>query len=499
MSTNESFDPDHEAQTTSELEEAFAPFRSNIEGQWTKYNTPYGTKTLVYADWTASGRRYTPVDRRLEKLAEYYGNSHSHHSFVGCHTTKLYEDAKRFIGNHVGADPTDVVLACGSGMTGAVNRLQRMMGLRSDATLTEQERPVIPITHMEHHSNHTSWIETVGEVIVIEPDENGLPDLNHLEEICKNAVKSSRPIIASVTASSNVTGIDTPIYDMAKVVHKYGGMFSVDYAASAPYVDINMHPDDPDAVLDAIFFSPHKFLGGPEGAGILIFNQQFYRGGTPVNVGGGIVDWTNPWGEHSYVKDIECREDAGTPPLFQTMRAALAISVKEEMGVERIQNRKKELLTKALSGLEAIDKVDILAPLHKDRQGIISFTIDDLHYGLAVALLSDRFGVQARDGCSCAGTYGHYLFGIDRPHSEAITCAIDYGDQSAKPGWVRIGLHPTMTNKELDWILYAIEEVAKHGNTWKDDYQYCSKSNSWHNLKAHSTQQCGNFFETLTL
>jgi selenocysteine lyase/cysteine desulfurase len=390
------------------------------------------------------------------------------------------------IKRHVRAGSNDAIVSFGSGMTAVVNKFQRILGLRvhenyRDRVLPRpEERPVVFVTHMEHHSNQTSWLETLAEVRVIPPTEDGLVDLAGLDALLEEY--RARPIkIASVTSCSNVTGIFTPYHQIAQRMHEVGGWCFVDFAASAPYIDIDMHPRAlPGGDLDAIFFSPHKFLGGPGTAGILIFDKRLYRNRVPDHPGGGTVDWTNPWGEHKYVDDIEAREDGGTPGFLQAIRTALAIQLKDEMGVAQILAREHQLIERLWPKLAAIPGLHVLAEQHRARIGCVSFYIDGLHYNLAVQLLNDRYGIQVRGGCSCAGTYGHYLLHVDREHSKSITDKINQGCLADKPGWVRLSLHPTMTDAELDRIAEAIEQVARHHHEWGRDYRYCERSNAFH-------------------
>jgi selenocysteine lyase/cysteine desulfurase len=263
------------------------------------------------------------------------------------------------------------------------------------------------------------------------------------------------------------------------MIHQAGGICFVDFACSAPYIDINMHPADPEAYLDAIYFSPHKFLGGPSSSGILIFNQKLYNNTVPDNPGGGTVDYTNPWGEHKYHDEIEAREDGGTPPFLQTIRVAMAMDLKEEMGTNNILQRDYQLLSKAWSRMSTIPNLSILAKEQKERLGIISFYIDDLHYNLAVQLLNDRYGIQVRGGCSCAGTYGHYLFELSYERSKELIEQFNIGKFDNKPGWIRLSLHPTMTDTELEFVLTAIEAICTNHAEWAKDYQYNKKTNEW--------------------
>ncbi|MBI1938726.1 MAG: aminotransferase class V-fold PLP-dependent enzyme [Ignavibacteriales bacterium] len=476
------------------LEKYFNKFRENTIGIDQSFVSPYGKKKIVYADWVASGRLYNPIEMTLiEKFGPLVGNTHSESSVTGTSMTKAYQHAKQIIKKHVHANQNDVLIFAGFGMTAAVNKFQRLLGLRiceqlqKYTNIPKEDKPLVFITHMEHHSNQTSWLETICEVVIIEPDEQGLVNLDHLSHLLE--LYQHREIkIGSFTAASNVTGIEPQYHQMAKLIHEHGGICFVDFAAAAPYVDINMHPVDPMEKLDAIFLSPHKFLGGPGTSGVLIFDSKLYKRKIPDHPGGGTVDWTNPWGGHKYIEDIEAREDGGTPGFLQAIKTALAIKLKEEMGTANILEREHELLEIVFDRLDKIPSVHILAQEIKDRLGIISFYVEDIHYNLMVKLLNDRFGIQVRGGCSCAGTYGHYLLHVDPTRSKRITDKINHGDLSEKPGWVRFSVHPIMTNEELNQVLDAIEAVIKNIDEWKKDYTYSPKTNEYYNTIANGDQ-----------
>ncbi|MDP4229260.1 MAG: aminotransferase class V-fold PLP-dependent enzyme [Bacteroidota bacterium] len=475
----------------SELEKYFSPFRKNTIGSDRTITTPYGTKPLIYLDWTASGRLYRPIEQALsDRFGELVANTHSASTTTGMTMTYAYHEAHRIIKEHVGAGPGDLIITHGSGMTGAVNKLQRILGLRiherfaKRVRLDFEEKPVVFITHMEHHSNQTSWLETIADVEIIGADEAGLVDTADLElQLSRYADRKFK--YGAFTAASNVTGIGTPYHELARIMHAHGGYAFIDFAAAAPYADINMHPADPHEKLDAVMFSPHKFLGGPGSSGVLVFDRALYAGGVPDTVGGGIVDWTNPWGEHKFIDDIETREDAGTPPILQTIKAALAIRLKEEMGTERIRTREKEIKEMVLARLPKIPNVRMMAGHITERLPIFSFYIIGLHYNLVVKLLNDRYGIQTRGGCSCAGTYGHFLLHIDQAHSHEITDKISHGDLSEKPGWVRISYHPTTTDAEIQLSMEAITDIATNGQKYAADYRYDKHSNEFLHTSAN--------------
>lgn len=459
------------------LEQYFRPFRENIVGINHSILTPYGEKPLVYADWIASGRLYGPIETRISReIGAYMANTHTETNFTGSLMTRAYHEAQKIIKRHVNAGEDDMLVAAYSGMTGVVNKLQRMLGLRIHEKFIERvnlkpgERPVVFCTHMEHHSNQTSWQETICDLVVIQPRADGRVDMAYLESLLQQY--RDRPLkIAAITSGSNVTGIMTPYHEIAALLHRHGGYCFVDFAATAPYIDIDMHPANPLEQLDAIYFSPHKFLGGPGTPGVLIFNKSLYHNRIPDNPGGGTVLWTNPWGGHHYLEDIEAREDGGTPPILQTIKAALVIRLKEQMGVRNMLEREHELLDIAWRELCGIPGLHVMDNQIKDRLGVISFTLDNLHYNLAVKMLNDLYGIQVRGGCACAGTYGHFLFGISQERSCEIVNKIDAGDLSEKPGWVRLSLHPTMTDSELLYIAGAIRTISRDAGALSADYE----------------------------
>jgi selenocysteine lyase/cysteine desulfurase len=279
--------------------------------------------------------------------------------------------------------------------------------------------------------------------------------------------------------------VRTPYGQLAKIMHEHGGVCFIDFAASAPYDEINMHPDDPMEKLDAVMFSPHKFLGGPGSSGVIVFDASMYKNEVPDQPGGGTVDWTNRWGNYKYVDDIEAREDGGTPGFLQSIRTALCFELKDQMGVENMQKREDQLLERAFKGLDEIDGLKILADNVRNRLGVISFYVEGIHYNLLVQLLNDMYGIQTRGGCACAGTYGHFLLEVSYEQSQEITDKINHGDLSEKPGWVRWSLHPTMTDEEVDFTVEALKNIIANIDTYKEDYEYDNRKNIfWHKKES---------------
>lgn len=476
----------------SALENYFTSFRENVIGHQQIFDSPYGEKEIVYADWTASGRAYRPIEEYLQKeILPFVGNTHTAATVTGTLMSKAYEAAKIIVKEHVHANEDDILIFCGSGMTSAVNKLQRILGLRIPERtkdyvkggiefieLDEELRPVVFVTHMEHHSNHTSWLETIATVEIIQPDENGRVDLQNFRRLLEQ-FSHRKNKIAAITASSNVTGIQTPYHEIAKLVHEYDGLCFVDFACAAPYIDMNMHPEERGTHLDAVYFSPHKFLGGPGTPGVLVFNKKMYNNTIPDQPGGGTLAYSNPWKEHEYITDIEQREDGGTPPFLQGIKAAMCVRLKEKMGVENMLRRDAEILKAVFDRFSKMNNVEILEGNIRKRLGVVSFVVHGAHYNLVVKILNDRFGIQVRGGCSCAGTYGHVLLQVDKRRSYEIWNSIRSGDLLCKPGWIRLSIHPVMSNAEIEFIMDAIELTASHYREWAKDYTYDAASNEY--------------------
>ncbi|WP_291105154.1 MULTISPECIES: aminotransferase class V-fold PLP-dependent enzyme [unclassified Flavobacterium] len=469
----------------TQLEQYFQQFRKNIIGIDQEFVSPYGKQKIIYTDWTASGRLYRPIEEKMmNDFGPFVANTHTETTVSGTAMTMAYHKARNIIKHHVNASEDDVLITDGTGMTGVVNKFQRILGLKIPENLKDfitipaEKKPVVFISHMEHHSNQTSWLETIADVEVIPSCEEGLFSMENLAKLLEK-YKDRSFKIASITSCSNVTGIKTPYHDVAKLMHENNGLCFVDFACSGPYVEIDMHPEDPESFLDAIFFSPHKFLGGPGTSGVLVFNKKLYQNLIPDNPGGGTVSWTNPWGEHKYIDNIEDREDGGTPGFLQVIKTALAIQLKEKMGIENILKREHEIVDYVFSELGNIPNIKILSAQHQDRLGVISFYIEDLHFNLGVKLLNDKFGIQTRGGCSCAGTYGHYLLHVNQEASHQLIDEITLGDLIRKPGWIRMSVHPTTTNEEILFVCESIKALAANHKEWSKDYNYDKDSNEF--------------------
>jgi selenocysteine lyase/cysteine desulfurase len=486
--------------------------RSQIVGIDSAFETPFGRRLMVYCDYTASGRCLHFVERYLQNLQRIYANTHTEDDLTGRSMSRLLHEAERTIKDAVNAGPSGRIVACGTGATGAIDKLQQILGValppatrqavsqhlreflgqpqfEAFRRYQESRQPVVFVGPYEHHSNEVTWRQGLATVVEVNLAADGSVDLEHLERLLEAPEYQGRLRIGSFSAASNVTGMRSPTRAIAKLLHAHDAFACFDYAASAPYVEINMNPprdpDGGDASYDAVFLSPHKFLGGPGSSGVLVFNEKLYCRDLPPSVaGGGTVDYVSPV-DQDFIADVEEREKAGTPGVLQTLKAALAIDLKDRVGVDRIEAREQELLQRALNRWSAHEGIEILGnPDPARRIGIVSFNLRDargryLHPKFVTVLLNDLFGIQSRAGCSCAGPYGHRLLGIDQPTSELYRDWVRKGFQGIKPGWCRVGFHYAMDDAEADFVIDAIEFVAAHGHRFLPLYEFNPTTGMW--------------------
>lgn len=480
-----------------------ARLRSCIVGGDAVIRTPFGERRMLYADYTASGRALTFVEARMAALLPIYANSHTEDDVTGRTMTTLLHEAKERIKTCVNAGPGGRVVAVGTGATGAIARMQQIIGvalppatrarlddlvgrhagargLREFRDFCRAQQPVVFVGPYEHHSNEVSWRESLATVIEVPLGADGGIDMAALETLLTDPAYRQRPRIGSFSAASNVTGLRTDVAGIAALLHRHQALACFDFAASAPYVKVDMNPPargDGDASLDAVFISPHKFLGGPGASGILVFNQACYDRGLPPTLGGGgTVDFVGPR-DHHYVADIEAREEAGTPGINQLLRAALAFEVKRAVGETVIEERESAMLSRAFRRWREEPNIEILGVDDPARRiGIVSFNLRDgdgyLHPRFVTTLLDDLFGIQSRAGCSCAGPYGHALLGIDDDTARRYRHWIVEGVEGIKPGWCRVGFHYVFDDAEVDYLVEAVAFVARHGRRFLPLYRF---------------------------
>lgn len=468
--------------------------REAVIGDGQLIDTSFGRKPLVYADYTASGRPLKFIEEYIEEnVLPFYANTHSESSFTGSQSTRLREQARNIIREAVSANEDDQLIFCGSGATAAINKLIDILNLRLPEDLNRRnkllekvssdDRPVVFIGPYEHHSNELPWRESIADVRVIPLDSKGQIDISLLEEKLKQA-QSAKMIIGSFSAASNVTGILSDVDAVSNLLHQYNALAFWDYAAAAPYVSIEMNDacKEGGASKDAIFISPHKFVGGPGTPGVLVVKKKLLQNSVPSMPGGGTVLYVTPE-DHQFIDDHQRREEGGTPAIIESIRAGLAFKLQQEVGTDFIEKREKELVDTAIQRWGKNSNIDILGSSTADRLSIISMRLKhgekDLHYGFVVALLNDLFGIQSRGGCSCAGPYGHNLLGMDMAHSRKLEKEIKKGNMILRPGWVRLNFNYFIDDETFEYLLRSVELVAEHG--WKLLPYYCfdEQSGTW--------------------
>ncbi|MBI9100719.1 MAG: aminotransferase class V-fold PLP-dependent enzyme, partial [Spirochaetaceae bacterium] len=497
------------------------PIKEMIKQEWLRheiigrndiFTTPVGDRPLVYADYTASGRGLYFIENYLQDLLRYYANSHTDDDFTGKTMTSLLHEAEERIKKIVNAGNTGKIIFTGTGATGAITRLQQILGvfwtpatkyrldgmIDSCSLVTEMEapcktslrkqmnsrKPIVFVGPYEHHSNEIMWRQSLCEVIEVPLNDMGELDLNALESMVSHSRYNDREKIGSFSAASNVSGIKTPIYEVARILHRHGAIACFDFAACAPYVEIDMNRDE-EAYFDAIFLSPHKFLGGPGASGLLVFNEKIYNKTLPPSIAaGGTVDFVT-YDSQKFSDDIETREKPGTPGILQAIKTSLVFQLKEKIGIENIEAIERYLFIEFINRFKGNENIEFYGSTDPEKKvNIIAFNVKHkdrlIHPRLFTRIMNDFFGIQTRAGCSCAGPYGHRLLSIDKVLSNQFVHLVEErGYQGMKPGWVRLNLHYSFSDSEFEYICNTLEYLIEKAHLFIPLYQFDIQTGEW--------------------
>lgn len=468
----------HPCSDADEAQNLFDGFRADIRaklddgtlgqsiiGKGRQVDGPFGPQPLLYADYAASGRALREIeDFVLEHVLPVYANPHTQASWCGRSINALRRVARAEVARFCGAGAVDAVIFAGSGATAGLQKLVRLFGV--DQHCPSGERALVLLGPYEHHSNLLPWRESGAVVLELPEGAAGGPDRDALAAHLERG--SGRRIVAAFSAGSNVTGALTDTAAISRMVQAAGGKVIWDYAGAASYITMPMQPA-PDVHVDALVFSPHKFVGGPASSGVLVVRRDAVVLDKPSAPGGGTVSFVSPGG-HDYLADLAAREEAGTPNVIGDIRTALACIVRAEMTEAGLDARAEAMSRKALARWRANPRIEVLGRAMDAHLPIVSFRMRDgdgalVHHQLVTRIMSDCFGIQARGGCACAGPYVHRLLAIDEPQSQAIHQAIRHGAELDKPGFVRVNFSPLMDDAELETLIACVEQVAENSDS----------------------------------
>jgi cysteine desulfurase/selenocysteine lyase len=416
--------------------------------------------TAINFDNAATTPPFKSVMEDISNFAPWYSSIHRGEGYKSQLTTSLYEDSRNIVRNFVKADLNSTVIYV-KNSTEAFNQLSNLL-------YDPYKKNVILTTDMEHHSNDLPWRDKF-IIDYISLDAAGRLSIKDLEAKLNkynNYIK-----LVTITGASNITGYKNPIYDIAKLVHKFGSKLLVDGAQLVPHAPFAMNNENPEYNIDFLIFSAHKMYA-PFGTGVLIGPKNILDECDPDLVGGGTVDIVT----HDFIKWNESpqRHEAGSPNVIGSVALASAIKTLNKIGMNNVERIEKKLTDYAIEQIKNIPNLKIYCDTSKEanRVSIIPFNIDGIHHALVAKILSYEWGISVRSGCFCAHPYLVKLLNIS---NEFVSKRLTNPDLY-HPGMVRVSFGLYNTYAEIDILAYALNKISLRRDYYITKYENMKKT-----------------------
>ena len=455
----------------------FAARRQQIEAlrdQFTGLDTSYPradgtTGPRVYLDSAASNLRFQGAEAVVDEAMQHYANTHSHLHHGARIMTEAYKQAHETVRQFVGAPETHTAIFCGTGVTGGLNRMARVLAAQRPG------RDVAITTLMEHHANDLPHRKHMREVVHVplemDPDGNaGRVDMHALRTAIKE--HGDRLNYVAVTAASNVTGVVNPVHEIAALAHEVGALCVVDAAQSAAHLPISVAGETPNEALDVVCLSGHKIYA-PGSPGVIVARKDLFEQHEPEVVGGGIVEFVDAK-RYDVTPSLPEREEAGTPNLPGSLLLGATLRILQRVGMDAVEADEQALTQYAMSALNALPGLTIYGS-HRlevaERIGVITFNLHDLPHGLVTAALNDYFGIAVRNECFCAQPFVRQLLGIADAKGIAPSDCTDACSTRAQPGMVRISFGLYNTESDVDAAVEALQDLTSRPDWYRERYR----------------------------
>ena len=425
-------------------------------------------KRYINLDNAASTPTLKPVLDSINAFMPWYSSIHRGTGFKSQLSTHIFEQTRDIILKHCHIHDDQHVVIYGKNTTELINKVARRLNTKPDE--------VVMTTLMEHHSNDLPWRKNQ-KVVFIETDEHGLLELDDLEKKLKEF--KGKVKLVSVTGASNVTGLVNPIHEIARLVHAYGAQILVDGAQLTPHRDIDMRPQDDDEHIDFLVMSAHKFYA-PYGQGALIADKAAFMEGEPDQVGGGTIDLVDR--DYIYWAEPPEKEEAGTPNVVGALAMAKALTVMDEIGMDKIAEHEMELTTYALEKLHQLPGITVYGPEDysnvENRLGVISLNVDGLSHAYVASILNYEYAIGVRNGCFCAHPYLKKLLHISPEEDKALQERVLNHDRSDIPGALRMSFGMYNGKEDVDAFVEALANIEK--GEIKAEYELNKRTGEYH-------------------